>query len=470
MARTRCILFFLLILSEVAFAQKAMVSAPVSINELIDFQGIEADGYLIIKGVKSSESNTTLFFVITPNKEVLASSTIKGSFEIIGSSFTFSDLTVYFASSLMTKEVHSLTLVKNTRTLSFKKIRVDHAGFLCYLSFDSKFHLLRENKKTRSLCLDSYSDTKKTDSLCIPITDKELFRQIISTRSRFSKEDQKPVFIREGLEIPFDGVRNQNKIYYRNQRLWLVMDDVEGKKDLANTLVCELDFVNQKFKKTLVTLTAEPKVDHNSFLYKDTLFTLSISKDYLAIDLFDLKSLNKLDKIVYLKGQKITFKKSRLIDNEFNQEIENGGGDLAVSNYVFHFMSIGTPVISVSSAGPNYLLLIGNYQLPVSRVNTSAYTPGRPNTVTGGINNNVGVVPPSVPPKKVYFYGYLTKKGLRVPAENFETFGRLDGVQERLGYLELEHRLGGECIISAPERAYFVYLNLQTSTLHVEEF
>lgn len=470
------ILAFMWPMALFAFAQQELFSAPINADKLTDLQGIEVDNYLIVKG---ENGLSTLFEIITPQKELhtFSVSTASGA-AFIGSSSTDADITVYFTTSAKPKDIQWLTFKKSNKTVNYNSLKnVEDAGFLAFLNFNSKFHILRLGKKDQSLNLDSFSDHVKTDSSTIVIDDAELFNEIKATRNFFSKPDIKPDFFPEG-EVPFDRARKQNKVYFRNNKLWLVMDHFGKEKDSAAEMICELDFDQHKFKKNMLSLTAEAKVDHNSFLFRNTLFVLSIAKDYLIIDAFDISSMTKTKTFRQLKGLPFDFKKSYIRENNkpLDKDWEGKWSHESSSKYFFQFINGGTPVLSVSETASDYRFLIGNYEAP--KLNS---TGGSMPTGVGPISTPGGTVPgnvKSVPSrshgtsaeKNTYFYGYLTQSDLTPTVGKPSSHGRLFEIRKRLVDLENSIKLGGDCIINSADKTYLVYLNKKTKDIHVESF
>jgi hypothetical protein len=459
----------------IVFAQQEIFSSSIGFGALDKLQGIEIDGYLFVKGQK--EANT-LFEIITPQKESIVWSCSESGVALIGASSTDDDVTVYFSASVKPKNIQCLTLSKQNKASSNKDLKnVEDEGFLTYLNFNRKFHVLRIDKKNQLLGLESFSDGRKTDSSTIAIDDAELFKEIKATRNFLNKVDIKPVFIPEG-EVPFEIAKNQNKIYFRHNKLWLVMDHFRKEKDLATVMVCELDFGLHTFKKSILSLTAEGNVDHNSFLYKDTLFTLSVAKEYLIIDAFDLNSMTKRKTFRQLKGLSFDFKKSYLIENNkpIDKEWESKWSNESNSKYFFRFMNGGIPVINVSAVASDYRFLIGNYEPPKANSGGGFTSVGGGTISTpGGTVQGPVVSLPSTPHggssgKKTYFYGYLTKSDLAPTTEKIRSHGRLFEIERRLEYLQSTVKLGSHCVINSVDKDYLVYLNRKTMNINVEEF
>ncbi|HEV8511900.1 MAG TPA: hypothetical protein VGQ59_01405, partial [Cyclobacteriaceae bacterium] len=417
------ILAFVWPMALAVFAQQEIFNAPIDVDKFNDPQGIEVDNYLIVKGEKEA---STLFKIITPQKEVIDFTVPASGFVLIGSSSTEENITAYFSASAKPKDIQCLTLKKSNKTVNYGSLKnVESDGFLTFLNFNGKFHILRLGKKDQSLNLDSFLGDMKTDSSMIKIDDAELFSEIKSTRNFLNQTDIKPVFLPEG-EASFEMARKQNKIYFRNNKLWLVMDHFGKEKDLATEMVCELDFDQHKFKKNMLSLTAEAKVDHNSFLYENTLFVLCIAKDYLIVDAFDISSLTKVKTFRQVKGLPFDFKKSYIIENDklqgkdwedknnkpLDQDWEGKWSQESSSKYFFKFINGGTPVLSVSGHASDYRFLIGNYDDGRSK-----------------FNNTTSNYHHQIVEKKVYFYGYVTQSDLTPTTGKPTSHGRLSEIR-----------------------------------------
>lgn len=472
----------LLFMANEIFAQQEIFSASVGIDKLKDIAGVEADGYLIIKG--ETNQNGTLFNVITPQRQQFISSIGIQSLNIVGHSSSNEEITIYFTFTPIPEvgSVHCLTFSKiDNRPPSFKNLREkNEMVFLSYISDQQDFYQLRFDSERKLLWLNKYSKEIKVDSSAIEITDPELVRKIKGAKSFFAAEqnqNSKPVFIPDNSEIPFELAMNQRKMYFRRNRLWLVMDKFGKDKDFA-TLICEFDFTTGTFKQSTLPLTAEPKVDYNSFLFKDTLFVLSIDKHYMNIDVFDFQTLNKIKRIVYVRGERIDFKKSFLIKNDevVDKDWDGKWSDRLNSNYTFRFLNGGVPVISVSSDSSNYRFLIGNHEIP-----KTSWGGGFMSVGGGSISTPGGTVPGPVSyvptgraggrlESKTYFYGYLSKSDFTVPDEKFKSHGKFDKIKNRLEKLGSEIKIGGKCIINTKDKTYLAYINKKTMYMHIEEY
>jgi hypothetical protein len=225
-------------------------------------------------------------------------------------------------------------------------------------------------------------------------------------------------------------------------------------------------------------LTAEAEVDHNSILYQDTLFTLSIAKDYLVIDAFNLKTKEKLKTFRQLKGLAFDFKKSFLVENSkpIDKDWSTTWSDNMFSKYFFKYINGGTPVISVTPAASDYRFLIGNYVEPKASAGGGFTSVGGGAIGTpGGTVQSPATTLSSGPygsrqAKEIYFYGYLTKSTFTSAPDKFTSHGRLFEMEKRITQLKINSKFGGECVVNASGKCYLVYLEKKTKNLHVESF
>ncbi len=329
--------------------------------------------------------------------------------------------------------------------------------------------MLSVQAKEQRLVLNTYDKEKIIDTQEFAVQDEELFKH-------FKKNTFE--YIPNLTEIPFEQAISQNKSYAYQNKLLLISDNWKS-EGLAQLMIVSLGLGSSTIDAKTISLPYESKVDHNSFLRDNRLFVLGIDRTMLSINVHDINSLQKITAYNYLKGQPIPWKASDLTSNDTNLDEQWRGHwpEAEIAKYTLKELNGGTPVISISEADNDHIrILIGNNIIPRSGGGGMMVPTGGGSFSTPGGSVSVPVsyhwMPTSYggPRTKISFFGYLRKSDLSSTTETFSSNGNFDCLEKRIEQLNGEIKFGGQGIINAREKIYFIYVDKKNKTMSIESF
>lgn len=468
-------LYFFVLGNLVAPAQELIFSEEIEFKKLQNIEGIASGNFLVLK---SETDDATVFYAINKSTNYLEQykALQKGIF-LVGVTSTIDELMIYFVSE--TERLSCLNFSKTSR--KFTRLKEAENGSLnnriCIINENNNLYSLSFSKREEKLIVHSYDKEILKDTIKFDIKDERFLK--LFKQGGLLTSDAKPfTFINNGVEIPFDQAKNQNKIYFKDKKVFMIIDDWEG-EELAEILILELDLTTRKAASRFVNLPYENKTDHNSFLINDKLFVLGINKIMVNLTIFDFESLTKIKEYRYLKGEPIQLKYSNLEEDGFDVEKEwiKAWKESDVAKLILRSLNDGVPVMSVTARNSDYRLLIGCSEVSKGGPSRMMMTSGGGSFSTPGGNISTPSTTQWVSTgartteSQTFFYGYLRKPDLGIFKEyDPASHGIFYKMRNRIGDLDNSMKLGGDGVVNSKEGSYLIYVDKQNRSLYIEKY
>jgi hypothetical protein len=251
------------------------------------------------------------------------------------------------------------SIADKTITENIVPFAINDEKIINRLSSDNYFFYFTINKKTSQFVIYKFNSESYCDTLSYTV-DPEMWADITTkSGALFSKpEINIEKADREG-ECDIDIAQNHNKIYVRNDTLYLLMNNQK-----AVTTVYTFDLINNKMGYRFILHEHDdenilPSV-YNSFLLRNKLYYASANGNALFLQIVDFYSGDILKEFKASSKDEITFKNTAITqEGRFNSNRE-----LGKTKQLLRKMTSGNIVITATpdDRNNNVQLLVGSYK------------------------------------------------------------------------------------------------------------
>ena len=246
------------------------------------------------------------------------------------------------------KEFLVQTIDLNNKSNSNKKVpfKFKFEKYIKAITYNNKLYVLSTVKHSSILKLRIFNGTE------LSITKEFKFNQNRFTRGQFNKlsdvlKSSSTSLIDSNNPNSIDLTSCKSKIYCYNDKIVISLDQMKDMTILINIELKELTAKIKTYKSDTIDKKEFSMIKSNSYLYKNIIFQLKVSRYELYLSAYNMLSDSLIQKYHVKKNEDIYFKNSPLIQENEGSLFSPKTRTLKTSKQIFRKMTSGDIGISV---------------------------------------------------------------------------------------------------------------------------